>query len=112
MQCVLCPIPKSDQWLRWAQVCRVCTRDLSAASYHRSRSHKDGLTGKCKDCCVIALSHRSANHDLDAAAHSNVGSSFSRQLPGGGHEESLCEVRIASSVSSSKSVSIVFKARD
>ena len=37
-------------------MCGQCRRDLPAANYHRSKSYKDGLTGKCKECAASVLS--------------------------------------------------------
>ena len=47
------------------QVCGSCRRSLSAAKYHRSKSYKDGLTGKCKECAASVLSQRKSDRMLE-----------------------------------------------
>lgn len=52
------------------QVCGQCQRNLPAASYYRSKSNKDGITGKCKECSSTALSLRTANREVGSVGGS------------------------------------------
>jgi hypothetical protein len=42
------------------QICSECNEDQPAAAFHRSKSYNDGLYGKCKRCCAMALQRRRA----------------------------------------------------
>lgn len=65
------------------KVCGQCRRDLPAGNYHRSKSYKDGITGKCKECCASAISQRKADRELEGARRNSETSIDSRQLVGG-----------------------------
>lgn len=81
-----------DRSLCCPQVCGQCKRDLPAASYHRSKSCKDGITGKCKECCAVAISQRKADRDLESVRRSSESSTVTRRL-NGGHDDSSVQVR-------------------
>lgn len=73
------------------QVCGQCRRDLPASSYHRSKSCKDGITGKCKECCAAAISQRKADRNLESTLRSMVSSTLTGRLTGAS-EDSIAQV--------------------
>lgn len=94
-------------------MCRQCVRDLPSASYHHATGYKDGLTGKCKECCIAAISQRAADRDLESVRRSSEGSNVTRQ-PEGADVDSCIAVCTSSGVVMAgfmARVILLFKAR-
>lgn len=62
------------------KVCSECNCDLPSAYFHRVKSYKDGLNGKCKECCTAIISQRKVKRGLESLRRRSDESSVSKQF--------------------------------